>query len=300
MRKLFLLTLVIYLCSQSSLAIPYHKVALYKAAMREIGHQLLLSDNDSTSRVLPIKQVNDSTYLISFESDFAFLPGDLSLIVYKAFEGKNLSNNYIVEALSCSTNEVLYSYSFNNTIQDSVACQGRAMPKDCYLIQLIVLDESKNPELAAMGTLSGTHSTNSTGKSWYLELLIGIGLLFAFGWLMNRIKIKKQLHVQTPSENLNELKLGNSTFHPIQMRLKVKEQEFELTSKESNLLEIFIEHINQQLTRDELLHLVWGDEGDYIGRTLDVYVSKLRNKLEGDESIRLINIRGVGYKLIQE
>ncbi len=300
MRKLFWVLLTFFLSTQDSLAVPYHKVALYKTAMREIGHQLLLSDNDSTSRVLPIEQTNDSTYVVSFENNFAFLPGDLSLIVFKAFEGKNLSNHYIVEALSCSTKKVLYSYSINDTLQDSVACQGRAMPKGCYLIQLIVLDDSKNIALATVSPISNVDSTNSTSESWYLELLIGILLLFAFGWLMNRIKKTKEHHVQTLSENQNELRLGNSTFLPVQMRLKVKEQEFELTSKESNLLELFIKHMNQQLTRDELLHQVWGDEGDYIGRTLDVYVSKLRKKLEGDESIRLINIRGVGYKLIQE
>lgn len=300
MRKLFWVLLTFFLPSQDSLAIPYNKVALYKTAIREIGHQLLLSDNDSTSRVLPIKQSNDSTYIISFENNFAFLPGDLSLIVFKAFEGKNLSNHYIVEALSCSSKEVLYSYSVNDTLQDSVACKGRAMPKDCYLIQLIILDNSKNITLATVNPISNKEPTNSSSESWYLKLMIGIVLLFAFVWLMSRIKKTKEHHAQTQSENQNELRLGNSTFLPVQMRLKVKEQEFELTSKESNLLELFIKHMNQQLTRDELLLQVWGNEADYIGRTLDVYVSKLRKKLEGDESIRLINIRGVGYKLIQE
>jgi DNA-binding response OmpR family regulator len=50
--------------------------------------------------------------------------------------------------------------------------------------------------------------------------------------------------------------------------------------------------------RDYLLRTVWGDEGNYIGRTLDVFISKLRKKLEDDASVKIINVRGVGYKLI--
>jgi DNA-binding response OmpR family regulator len=48
------------------------------------------------------------------------------------------------------------------------------------------------------------------------------------------------------------------------------------------------------------LNKVWGDEGDYIGRTLDVFISKLRKKLEADSSIKIVNIRGVGYKLVMD
>jgi len=43
---------------------------------------------------------------------------------------------------------------------------------------------------------------------------------------------------------------------------------------------------------------VWGDQGDYVGRTLDVFISKLRKKLEADTNVRIVNIRGVGYKLV--
>jgi DNA-binding response OmpR family regulator len=50
--------------------------------------------------------------------------------------------------------------------------------------------------------------------------------------------------------------------------------------------------------RDEILNKVWGDDGDYVGRTLDVFISKLRKKLEADACVKIVNIRGVGYKLV--
>jgi DNA-binding response OmpR family regulator len=56
--------------------------------------------------------------------------------------------------------------------------------------------------------------------------------------------------------------------------------------------------VNITVERDVLLKNVWGDEGAYVGRTLDVFISKLRKKLEADPSIRIVNVRGIGYKLI--
>jgi len=66
------------------------------------------------------------------------------------------------------------------------------------------------------------------------------------------------------------------------------------------LLSLLYASVNETVNKETLLNKVWGDEGDYVGRTLDVYISKLRKKLESDTSIKLKNIRGVGYKLIVE
>jgi DNA-binding response OmpR family regulator len=74
----------------------------------------------------------------------------------------------------------------------------------------------------------------------------------------------------------------------------------ELTSKENELLSLLNEFANETVTKETILHKVWGDEGHYVGRTLDVTISKLRKKLEHDASIQIKNIRGVGYRLIIE
>jgi DNA-binding winged helix-turn-helix (wHTH) protein len=54
---------------------------------------------------------------------------------------------------------------------------------------------------------------------------------------------------------------------------------------------------NQIIKRDELTKKVWEDNGVFVGRSLDTYISKLRKKLKDDDSVRLINVHGVGYKL---
>ena len=100
--------------------------------------------------------------------------------------------------------------------------------------------------------------------------------------------------------NPNWISLGKYHFDKLNSELILEEQRIELTSKEADLLFLLYETVNTTIERDVLLNKVWGDEGDYIGRTLDVFISKLRKKLEFDERIKIVNVRGVGYKLVMD
>jgi DNA-binding response OmpR family regulator len=73
--------------------------------------------------------------------------------------------------------------------------------------------------------------------------------------------------------------------------------EIALSKKECELLEIFVANANQVVKREELTKKVWEDNGVIVGRSLDTYISKLRKKLQKDNSIKLTNVHGVGYKL---
>ena len=75
------------------------------------------------------------------------------------------------------------------------------------------------------------------------------------------------------------------------------EKEIKLSSKECELLKIFCENKNNIVKRELLIKEVWENNGVVVGRSLDTFISKLRKKLEGDSSVNLINIHGVGYKL---
>lgn len=55
--------------------------------------------------------------------------------------------------------------------------------------------------------------------------------------------------------------------------------------------------MNTVVKRDELVKRVWEDQGVFVGRSLDTYISKLRKKLQEDDSIKITNIHGIGYKL---
>ena len=82
--------------------------------------------------------------------------------------------------------------------------------------------------------------------------------------------------------------------------LLINHKRIELTSKEADLLLLLYNMVNTTVEREVILNKVWGDQGDYVGRTLDVFISKLRKKLEADSSVKITNIRGVGYKLVMD
>lgn len=69
-----------------------------------------------------------------------------------------------------------------------------------------------------------------------------------------------------------------------------------LTQKEADLLRFFLEHPNQVVKRATILEELWGEDDYFMGRSLDVFISRLRKYLCEDESLRIENIHGVGFK----
>lgn len=86
----------------------------------------------------------------------------------------------------------------------------------------------------------------------------------------------------------------------IARELKNGEEVSKLTSIESQLLQMFIEHKNNVLSRDAALKKIWGDEHFLHGRSLNVYVSKLRQFLKADPNIQILNVHGIGYKMVEK
>lgn len=74
-------------------------------------------------------------------------------------------------------------------------------------------------------------------------------------------------------------------------------EEKKLTKKETKILRLLVQNINKVLTRDIVLNAVWGQDDYFVGRSLDVFITKLRKYLKPDESVSINNIHGVGFKL---
>jgi DNA-binding response OmpR family regulator len=71
-----------------------------------------------------------------------------------------------------------------------------------------------------------------------------------------------------------------------------------LTTKENQLLNLLIKNKNEILDRNATLRAVWGDDNYFNGRSMDVYIAKLRKLLKEDPNIEIMNIHGVGFKLL--
>lgn len=91
--------------------------------------------------------------------------------------------------------------------------------------------------------------------------------------------------------------IGKYTFDYSNMMLRLGDSEQRLTKKEADLLHLLVINKNQLLKRDLALKMVWGDDDYFIGRSMDVFITKLRKHLREDTAIRIINFHGNGFVL---
>lgn len=259
-------------------------------ALRMIGHQVLLSVGDSTSRVLPV-ETEGNTHTISFENAFSFHPDIVSLVIDSVIDATALTTDYIIQFVTCDSNLVAHGYKVSSAKESVLACKGRNQPQACYYLKIIDLNKS-NAEAENTGVSSESENFSEVYK---LLALLALSVMLLSGLIVYLLKGKSN----TSSES-GSIRIGKYQFNPNTMELILGDEKTELTSKESDLLQLLSASMNSTIERETILTKVWGDEGDYVGRTLDVFISKLRKKLEADSSIKIANIRGVGYKLIIE
>jgi len=112
-------------------------------------------------------------------------------------------------------------------------------------------------------------------------------------------RINALLRVGGSRTNANgTLKIGRYLFDPAKQKLSVDDREVTLSHREAELLRRLYQQRNEVLGRSEVLTELWGDDSFFNGRSLDVFITKLRRYLREDPKIQIINIRGRGYKLV--
>jgi DNA-binding response OmpR family regulator len=90
--------------------------------------------------------------------------------------------------------------------------------------------------------------------------------------------------------------IGKITFLYSEQRIVSGEDVHDMTQREAELLLFLCKNPNRLLTREEILVEVWGKDDFYLGRSMDVYMTKLRKYLKADDSIRLETIHGTGFR----
>lgn len=121
---------------------------------------------------------------------------------------------------------------------------------------------------------------------------------FSMDELLMRIKVflKRSLPPDNPLPETTSCKVGNYDFFFDNLTLLHQGTFKILTYKEAQLLKYFCEHPNTVLSRSEILKSVWGSDDYYLGRSLDVFISRLRKYLNGDPAIKILNIHGIGFR----
>jgi len=116
--------------------------------------------------------------------------------------------------------------------------------------------------------------------------------------LLLRLKaILKRKGNNSDKKNEHFFSIGSFTFDQNSFVLKSPQSERRLTKKEADLLKLLAKHTNKVLERSLVANMVWGEDSYFVGRSMDVFITRLRKYLKEDQSVKIVNIHGVGFSL---
>lgn len=257
-------------------------------ALRAIAHNLLLRSGDSTSVVPPVIEKSKGVFIIEFNREFTFQPDTLVAIVQQ-FLSKTELSQYTVTVYECNRPDIVYGFEINPPLNNIEACRGRSQPEACYNIEIafanfpepplpydpVVLVISGILFVLAVVVISGNVWTKTSGSPEFQNTAVQ--------------------HKGDPT-----LVVGKFLFDVNDQTLTIGEERISLTDKECRVLTVLHRNIGRLTSRDELIQEVWTDEGVITGRSLDMFISKLRKKLSSDPDLRIMNVHGKGYRLERE
>jgi hypothetical protein len=278
--KTTLIALLVCLCACSQddrNAVPLSSEAV-NLALRRAAHRLLIAAGDSTSRIPPVQHAGEGTWQVELPDGFEY--DSLPAILQGALEAQGIEADYDVAILDCMDGLVQLGYSKADFLgSQGVPCGGRTMPETCLRLQ-IRFEEQATP------------SVSFAWDYWPLGGCLAL-LLLVLAWRQRPRKIA------SPSQE--GLHFGNSRFDEASRILMSGGVRYELTHREAKLLHFFVQHPNTVLERGTILDKVWADEGIMVGRSVDMFVSRLRKFLANDSTVRLVAVHGVGYRMeVQE
>lgn len=161
----------------------------------------------------------------------------------------------------------------------------RSVRKDDTTVPILFLTSKTMPQDVVEGFESGGNDYLRKPFSMQ-ELVVRIKVLLSEGRLLKKDPITSQVMI------------GKYQFDPVKQQLMINLRVQTLTSREAELLWLLYENRQQLNSKKTLLEKIWGDDNFFNSRTLDVFITKLRKHLQEDPGVQIINVRGVGYKLV--
>lgn len=260
---------------------PSNDVTGLHLTLRQIGHNYLLAACDSTSRIPAVEELPDGTLLLRTRR---FVDYSLVAEVAQAeMVRSGYTGEYQLTLTDSESNDIfLGGIWMVGRNSNAVACLDRDQEQRPADIRLKMLPAPAEP----------------TTKPWLLaggSLLLLLGIAARF-----RTKEVETLTVEQPVKEVlpaEGMKLGEHTvFLPVSQQVSVYGQQLSLTFREAKLLEYLAGNANAVLERQTIHDAVWGEEGVMVGRSLDVFISRLRKKLAGADDLEIQTVHGVGYR----
>jgi hypothetical protein len=245
-------------------------------ALRRTAHFLLTEAGDSTTRIPPVEQLDSNTWIIRLENGFSY--ERLPALLEESLDREGIRYSYDVSVLDCKNEILELGYTqLDFKEMKGVPCGGREPGLTCAILKIAF-----NSPVAA--------------DSWATAgLLLGGILLLSLAYLAWKwANMRPAVLVNSDS---TMLQLGNSNLDIPNLILLSGGRRYNLTYREAKLLQLFVGHPNQLLEREFILKSVWEDEGILVGRSVDVFVSRLRKMFRDDPAVKWVAVHGLGYRM---
>lgn len=238
-------------------------------AMRHLGDKLLKQYGDGESPIPPISQLSNYSFSLNLPQPIALNPDDLVGVALKTFDKAHFQKA-IVQVYAGQAGDMVYAFNLDTYEQGEIPCLGRVLPEDHYYVHLKVLDLATNDsrlQVAMMGI---------AGFGLVVMLLAGFSRL-------------------PEAEKKDAVEIAGMQLDQLNGFLLFEGKQIQLTQKEANLAFILMQQPGQLVTREYLVEQVWSKEGVITGRSLDVFISRLRKKLAINPQVQIVNKHGKGY-----
>lgn len=116
--------------------------------------------------------------------------------------------------------------------------------------------------------------------------------------LLLRMEVFLKRTQKKQDEMTNPVNLGQLTFDYKNLLLKTATENIQLTQREAELFKFFYQNNNKVLKREDILTEIWGKDDYFLGRSMDVFITKLRKYIKGQEGVEIQTIHGVGFKMV--
>lgn len=258
-------------------------------ALRQIGHDYLSSLGDHHSTIPAVVPRPDGSLFLQLERHVDY--DTISTITARVLDHFEITDSYTLSLEDCETGEVFLG-GFWKGVRESglsepgmeVACAERDQPIRCASLSIAFPPPAAPP----------------TGPiPW---VLLGVGcLLIIAGPAWQRLHTAPRAassELQETAPVSDRQRLGsNCSFSLAEQSLEVGTTPHELTYREAKLFSFLVSNANQVLERETIHDAVWGEEGIMVGRSLDVFISRIRKKLTDAAGVEIQTVHGVGYRL---
>lgn len=269
----FLIVVALFCIGMSSFNSLKDSSEYQTLVMRNIGHRVLQSTGDSTSRLLPIKELEKNVFVISF-SEPIFIISDSLFSIVKVELDRLKIHSFLAQLKECESQDVFLSFAYLSVNDSLTPCSGRDTLINCYQI-VITIDEDQKSSL-------------------WIYIISGLLLLLSGYFIWRYVKRP----INRSSDQQPQANIGSIDVYFSQNRIVINDKKIALSEKESKLLALLYYSKESSLSREFILKELWGEQGVLVvSKNIDVLVSKLRKKLVLVPNVSIVNVHGVGYKL---